>query len=87
MWWERPSTRVERLQRIPACLREDASMSLIEISRRTKIPTSTVFDAMQVLQGRFWFTAVYPDQKAVKVRRDVLASPVLPHRKLCKVIV
>lgn len=86
VWWERPTSRAERLERILACLREDSRMPFAEISRRTGIPTSTVFDLFQRFRERFWFTAVFLDERAQKARRRVTAAPTAPHHSLVEVL-
>ena len=86
MWWEKPSNRMEKYDRILACLREDARMSLAEISRRTKIPTSTVYDALRVIRDRFWFTAVFLDRKAEETRERVTSHPTGRHPHLLEVV-
>ncbi len=85
-WWEKPSKRAERMERILACLREDARMSLMEISRRTKIPVSTVYDCVKLLRERFWFTAVFRDSRAENLRSRVMAHPTARHRELAEVV-
>lgn len=69
--WERPSTRHQRITDIVLCLKQNARMSLSEISRRTGIPVSSVFDYMKVIEEHFWFTAV-PLNTGNAVRRTVL---------------
>lgn len=86
VWWERPSSRAERLERILACLREDARMPFAEISRRTRIPTSTVFDLFHLFRERFWFTAVFLDDRGRKARKRVTAAPTLLHHSLVEVL-
>lgn len=85
-WWEKPTSRAERLERILACLREDARMPFAEISRRTGIPTTTVFDLFQHFRERFWFTAVFLDERGRKAQKRVTAAPTLPHHSLVEVL-
>ena len=86
VWWERPTSRAERLERILACLREDSRMPFAEISRRTGIPTSTVFDLFQRFRERFWFTAVFLDERGQTARKRATAAPTLPHHTLVEVL-
>ena len=86
MWWEKPTERTERYERILECLREDARMSLVEISRRTKMPTSTVYDCVKQLEGRFWFTSVFLDEKAQRIREQVRATPTARHKEILEVL-
>ncbi|MDA8116082.1 MAG: winged helix-turn-helix domain-containing protein [Actinomycetota bacterium] len=85
LWWEKPAQRSERMERILACLRENARMPLAQISHRTKIPVSTVWDCMKVIEQRFWFTAVFLDSRAENVRAKVAAHPTARHRELAEV--
>lgn len=86
-WWEKPTEREERLDRILACLRQDARMPLAEISRRTKVPISTVFDCVRRIEDRFWFTAVFLDARAEQVRATVMTRPTARHRDLVEVVI
>lgn len=85
-WWQKPTDRDQRMDRILACLREDARMSLAEIARRTDIPITTVFDAMKQIKQRFWFTAVFLDTRARQVRTQTMRHPTARHPRLVEVV-
>ena len=47
--------RLQKIKRIVKCLEEDGRMSLSEISKRTSIPISTVFDYFKLIRDLYSF--------------------------------
>jgi hypothetical protein len=57
-WSEKPTTNRERIQRVLACLREDARAQVRAIARRTLIPPSTVSHTIRVIRLYYRFTVL-----------------------------
>ena len=57
----RNKRRVERFWKIVSLLQENSRMSLSEMSRKLKIPVSTLFDTMKEVEKIFHFTIVLKD--------------------------
>ncbi|MDA8116085.1 MAG: winged helix-turn-helix domain-containing protein [Actinomycetota bacterium] len=54
-WSEKPTTNRERIERVLACLRQDARAQVRTIARRTLIPPSTVSHAIRVIRLYYRF--------------------------------
>ena len=50
--------RIDKTNKVLDCLMEDGRMSMAEISRRTGVPVSTVFDYMKIIRGQLRFVAI-----------------------------
>ena len=50
--------RVERFWQVVSLLQEDSRMSIMEMSRKLKVPVSTLFDTLQEVEKVFHFTIV-----------------------------
>ncbi len=57
----RNKRRVERFWKIVSLLQENSRMSLSEMSRKLKIPVSTLFDTLKEVEKIFQFTIVLKD--------------------------
>lgn len=64
--------RTERFWQMVALLQENSRMSLVDMSRKLKIPVSPLFDALKDVEKVFCFTIVLRDNE-----RDVLISDTL----------
>jgi hypothetical protein len=59
----RNKRRVERFWKIVSLLQENSRMSLSEMSRKLKIPVSTLFDTLKEVEKIFHFTIVLKDSE------------------------
>jgi len=66
--------RVERFWKVVSLLQENSRMSLMEMSRRLKIPISTMFETVKEVEKSFQFTIILKDNKRNVLLRDT--SPV-----------
>ena len=57
----RNKRRIERFWKIVLLLQENSRMSISEMSRRLKIPVSTLFDTLKEVEKIFHFTIVLKD--------------------------
>jgi len=55
--------RVERFWQVVSLLQENSRMSLVEMSRKLKIPVSTLFDTLKEVEKIFNFTIVLKDSE------------------------
>ena len=53
--------RVERFWKVVSLLQENSRMSLVEMSRKLKIPVSTLFETLKEVEKIFHFTIVLKD--------------------------
>ena len=60
----RNKRRVERFWKIVSLLQENSRMSLSEMSRKLKIPVSTLFDTLKEVEKIFHFTIVLRDTES-----------------------
>jgi len=56
--------RAERFWQVVSLLQENSRMTLMEMSRKLKIPASTVFDTLKAVEKHFQFTIVLRDNKS-----------------------
>lgn len=68
LWSEKPTTNRERIDRVLACLREDARAQVRAIARRTLIPPSTVSHTIRVIRLYYRFTVLPIDGTATPQR-------------------
>jgi len=55
--------RMERFWKVVSLLQENSRMSLIEMSKKLKIPVSTLFDTLKEAEKIFKFTIVLKDKE------------------------
>jgi len=55
--------RVERFWQVASLLKENSRMSIMEMSKRLKIPVSTLFDTLKEVEKYFVFTIVLKDKE------------------------
>ena len=55
--------RMERFWKVVSLLQENSRMSLIEMSKKFKIPVSTLFDTLKEAEKIFKFTIVLKDKE------------------------
>ena len=65
--------RVVRFWQVVSLLQENSRMTLMEMSRKLKIPASTVFDTLKAVEKHFQFTIVLRDNKS-----DISSETLLP---------
>ena len=65
--------RVERFWQVVSLLQENSRMSIMEMSRKLKIPVSTLFDTLKEVEKVFHFTIVLRDNDPV--RNSQTSSP------------
>jgi len=66
--------RVERFWQVVSLLQENSRMTLMEMSRKLKIPISTMFETVKEVEKSFQFTIILKDNKRNVLLRDT--SPV-----------
>ena len=64
--------RVERFWKVVSLLQENSRMSLVEMSRKLKIPVSTLFDTLKEVEKSFHFTIVLKDNERNASLRDTV---------------
>ena len=64
--------RVERFWQMVSLLQENSRMTLVEISRKLKVPVSTVFDTLKDVEKIFHFTIVLKGNEKNARRRDII---------------
>ncbi len=65
--------RVERVWQVVSLLQETSRMSLVEMSKRLKVPVSTLFDTLKQVEKVFDFTIVLKDND-----KNALLSGTIP---------
>ena len=55
--------RAERFWQVVSLLQENSRMSIVEMSRKLKVPVSTVFDTLKAVEKIFRFTIVLKDSE------------------------
>jgi len=68
----RSKRRVERFWQVVSLLQENSRMSLVEMSRKLKIPVSTLFDTIKEVEKIFRFTIVLKDSERKIPHRDTI---------------
>ena len=56
--------RAERFWQVVSLLQENSRMTLVEMSRKLKVPVSTVFDTLKAVEKHFQFTIVLRDNRS-----------------------
>ena len=56
--------RAERFWQVVSLLQENSRMTLVEMSRKLKVPVSTVFDTLKAVGKHFQFTIVLRDNRS-----------------------
>jgi choline kinase len=74
--------RVERFWQVVSLLQENSRMTLVEMSKRLKIPLSTVFATLKEVEKVFHFTIVLKDSE-----RNVLLSDTIPVESVQEVLI
>ena len=71
----RSKRRMERFWQMVACLQENSRMSLVEMSKRLKVPVSTLFETLKEIEKVFCFTIVLKeDGKNVALGETISAE-------------
>ena len=65
--------RVERFWQVVSLLQENSRMTLMEMSKRLKIPISTLFDTLKEVEKIFRFTIVLKESERQVSLRDTVA--------------
>ena len=65
--------RAKRFWQIVSLLQENSRMTLVEMSRRLKIPVSTLFDTVKEVEKSFQFTIVLKDNKRNVSLRETIS--------------
>jgi hypothetical protein len=73
--------RVERFWKVVSLLQENSRVSLVEMSRKLKVPVSTLFDTLKEVEKTFYFTIVLKDGE-----RDVSLGDSLPVESSCQIL-
>ena len=64
--------RAKRLWQVVSLLQENSRMTLTEMSKRLKIPVSTLFDTLKEVEKYFQFTIVLRDNKSdISIRNTI----------------
>ena len=71
--------RVERFWQVVSLLQENSRMTLMEMSRKLKIPVSTLFETVKEVEKSFQFTIILKDNK-----RNVLLRDIIPVEGVCQ---
>ena len=72
---EAQNRRVKRFWQVVSLLHENSRMSLVEMSKRLKIPVSTIFDTLKEVEKHFDFTIVLKEsEKDASVTDPVTAG-------------
>ena len=56
--------RAERFWQVVSLLQENSRMTLMEMSRKLKVPVSTVFDTLKAVEKHFQFTIALRDNRS-----------------------
>jgi hypothetical protein len=74
-YWMTSATkrRAERFWQVVSLLQENSRMTLVQMSRKLKVPVSTVFDTLKAVEKHFQFTIVLRDNKSDISIRDTIA--------------
>ena len=56
--------RAERFWQVVSLLQENSRMTLVEMSRKLKVPVSTVLDTLKAVEKHFQFTIVLRDNRS-----------------------
>ena len=68
----RSKRRMERFWQVVALLQENSRMSLREMSRKLKIPVSTLFDTLKEVEKVFRFTIVLKETENKVLLQDIV---------------
>ena len=74
--------RVERFWQVVSLLQENSRMTLMEMSKRLKIPVSTVFATLKEVEKVFHFTIFLKDSE-----RNVLLRDTIPIESVQEVLI
>jgi len=64
--------RVERFWKVVSLLQENSRMTLVEMSKRLKVPVSTLFETIKEVEKLFHFTIVLKDSERNVLVRDTI---------------
>jgi len=64
--------RVERFWQMVSLLQENSRMTLVEMSKKLKVPVSTVFDTLKDIEKIFHFTIALKRNERIATRRDTI---------------
>jgi len=64
--------RAERFWQIVSLLQEDSRMSLVDMSKKLKVPVSTLFDTLKAVEKIFHFTIVLKEPEVSVLLRDTI---------------
>lgn len=64
--------RMERFWQVVALLQENSRMTLMEMSRKLKIPLSTLFDTLKEVEKSFHFTIVLKENERHALYKDTI---------------
>ena len=64
--------RVERFWKVVSLLQENSRMTLVEMSRKLKVPVSTVLDTVNEVEKIFHFTIVLKDNESNHLFRNTI---------------
>jgi len=67
----RSKRRMERFWQVVALLQENSRMSLVDMSRKLKIPVSTLFDTLKEVEKVFRFTIVLRETENKALLQDI----------------
>jgi hypothetical protein len=74
--------RLERFWQVASLLQENSRMSLTEMSRKLKVPISSLFDTLKEVEKHFHFTIVLKESE-----RDASPRDSLPPEFACQVAI
>ena len=74
--------RAERFWQVVSLLQENSRMSIVEMSRKLKLPVSTLFDTLKEVEKNFDFTIVLKDNE-----KNVTLSGTIPVESAYRVLV
>jgi len=74
--------RVERFWQVVSLLQENSGMSLMEMSKKLKIPVSTVFATLKEVEKVFHFTIFLKDSE-----RNILLRDTIPIESVQEVLI
>ena len=64
--------RVERFWKVVSLLQENSRMTLVEMSRKLKVPVSTLFETVKEVEKIFQFTIVLKETQSKLLHKDIV---------------